>query len=231
MHLNLPKDSLVVFVDETGHELLNDPLQKVFGIGGFAVLAQQLDTIVREPWREIRQLVAGSADAQLHAADIVKPSQEQINAISGFFKIQPISRFGVICSVETDIDDALTPFILISEALKLRLLHMMKWQPFQSVEIIFEHSERLAPMIENAFGTFELYEDGKAIPVGFSWMPKSAREPALEIADFLANAVGSEVRHRLAKRPGFAKNFEAFFHPADNRLVSFMVRSAQVNLD
>jgi hypothetical protein len=117
--------------------------------------------------------------------------------------------------------------IIVAEALKKRLLEVLKWQPFDCVEIIFEHSQRLAPKIERAFSDFELREGGLMIPVGLNWMPKSAHEPALEVADFLANAVGAEVRHRLAGRPGFAKNFEAFFHHVDERLVSFFdVRQA-----
>jgi hypothetical protein len=226
MILNLSDKCLLVFIDETGHELLNDSFQKVFGLAGCAVIGGSLDTVVRQPWRDVRQIVVGSPDAPLHAADHRKPTRQQLDKVNDFFK-KPFARFGAVCSVETRIDDPLTAMIIVAEALKKRLLEVLKWQPFDCVEIIFEHSQRLAPKIERAFSDFELREGGLMIPVGLNWMPKSAHEPALEVADFLANAVGAEVRHRLAGRPGFAKNFEAFFHHVDERLVSFFdVRQA-----
>jgi hypothetical protein len=123
----------------------------------------------------------------------------------------------------------LTPLRAVALSLKQRIADIGKWQALSSVQIIFEHSQRLAPLIEEAFGDFELAEDGRPISVGLNWMPKSAGEPALEVADFLANAIGSEVRHRLAGRPGHAKNFQAFFHVEDPRLVSFIdIRAASV---
>ena len=98
----------------------------------------------------------------------------------------------------------------------------VSWQPFSSVEIIFEQSERLAPLIEEVFSEFDLQEEGRSIPTGLSWMEKSIGEPALEVADFLINSIGAEIRHRRGGRLGHAKSFEAFFHHVDKRLVSFV---------
>jgi hypothetical protein len=222
MELKLATDCLAVFIDDTGNELLNDPFQKVFGLGGCAVIASQLDSILRHPWREVRRIINGSPEVPLHATDLVNPSPPQINAIAKFFKTQKIPRFGAICSVETDLDHDLSPLFVVAGVLKLRILDILKWQPFRSVEIIFEHSQRLAPKTENVFSNFNIEEDGNPISVGLSWMEKSSAEPALEVADFLVNAIGTEVRHRLAKRPGHAKNFEAFFQHVDDHLVSFI---------
>ena len=53
-------------------------------------------------------------------------------------------------------------------------------------------------------------------------MPKSAKEPALEV-NFIANAIGGHARHTLVdKKPGFRKDFRAIFHGVDRRLVSFI---------
>jgi hypothetical protein len=49
------------------------------------------------------------------------------------------------------------------------------------------------------------------------WMSKSAGEPGLEVTDFLANSIVTEVRHRIAKQPGYAKNFEAFLYHRSGR--------------
>jgi hypothetical protein len=222
MNLNLPANCLAVFVDDTGNELLKDSFQKVFGLGGCAVMVADLDTMVRHPWREVRRAVGGSPDARLHAADICKPTQQQLQVIAGFFRTQPFARLGAICSLQSDLDKDISPIMAVARSLGNRIAGILKWQPFSSVEIIFEHSERLAPQIEKVFGAFDLKEDGLSIPVGFSWMEKSVGEPALEVADFLANSIGTEARHRIAQRPGHAKNFEAFFHHTDSQLVSFM---------
>lgn len=220
--LVLPDTCLAVFIDETGDELLRDPVQKVFGLGGCAVMAPNLDTVIREPWRDVRKSLAGSPDASLHATDIRNPTPIQLEVIGKFFQSQPFSRFGAICSVQTDLDKDITPISVVAGTLGNRLVDIAKWQPFGSVAVVFEHSERLAPQIEEVFGAMRLIEDGKEVPVELYWMHKSAGEAALEVADFLANSIGTEVRHRLSNRPGHAKNFETFFHYPDRRLVSFM---------
>jgi hypothetical protein len=220
--LEITPSTLLFFIDDTGHELLDDPTQKAFGLGGYSVMGDALESLVRQPWREVRQALAGSPDAPLHAAEIKNPTKGQIDAVAGFFRSQPLGRFGAISSVQTKLGADLTPLWTVAELLKRRTVEIAQWQPFASVSIVFEHSERLAPKIEPAFGDFRLELDGMPVPLDLCWMPKSAHEPALEVADFLANAIGAEVRHRLAGRPGFAKNFQAFFHGVDTRLVSFI---------
>ena len=222
MKLVLPATCLAVFVDETGDELLRDPFQKVFGLAGCAVMAPYLDTVLREPWKDVRKAIAGSSDARLHATDIRSPTPDQLVEIGEFFRSRPFSRFGAICSVETTLDKEIGPLSAVARALGNRLADIAKWQAFGSVAVVFEHSERLAPQIEQAFGDLNLIEDGRTVPLELFWMSKSVGEPGLEVADFLANSIGTEVRHRIARRPGHAKNFEAFFHHADRRLVSFI---------
>jgi hypothetical protein len=222
MHLSLPDTCLAVFIDETGDELLRDNFQKVFGLAGCAVMVPQLDAVIREPWKDVRKAFAGIPDASLHATDIKHPTPEQLEVIGDFFRRQPFSRFGAICSVRTELDKDISPLAAVAATLGNRLVDIAKWQPFDSVAITFEHSERLAPQIEEVFGGIQLLEAEEEVPVGFYWMHKSAAEPALEVADFLANSIGTEVRHRLSKRPGHARNFQAFFHHLDRRLVSFI---------
>jgi hypothetical protein len=71
MALNLPEKSLVVFVDDTGHEALVEG-HPVYGLGGCAVMASDLDGMVRHPWLEVRRKVTGSADRPLHAASFAR---------------------------------------------------------------------------------------------------------------------------------------------------------------
>jgi hypothetical protein len=124
--------------------------------------------------------------------------------------------------VETALDEDIGPLSAVAQALGNRLTDIAKWQPFGSVAVVFEHSQRLAPQIEQVFGDFSVIEDGKTVPLELFWMEKSVGEPGLEVADFLVNSIGREVRHRLKKLPGHDDNFEAFFHHPDKRLASFI---------
>jgi hypothetical protein len=53
-----------VFVDDTGHEALVSG-HPVYGLGGCAVMAGDLDRLIRHPWHEVRRKVTGSADTPL----------------------------------------------------------------------------------------------------------------------------------------------------------------------
>ena len=52
--LNVRPDCLMFFVDETGHESFADPDYPVFGLGGCAVLAGNIDHLLRAPWRAMK---------------------------------------------------------------------------------------------------------------------------------------------------------------------------------
>jgi hypothetical protein len=53
-------------------------------------------------------------------------------------------------------------------------------------------------------------------------MPKSANEPALEVADFIMHAVGRQARQNLKQRGVFAPDFKAVFQSVDHKLASFI---------
>ena len=63
---------------------------------------------------------------------------------------------------------------------------------------------------------------GAAVPVEHCLMPKAAREPALEVADFVANAVGGMARRYITGYGGFGKDFKAIFHSVPSHLTRFM---------
>ncbi|HWF96121.1 MAG TPA: hypothetical protein VG291_14285 [Xanthobacteraceae bacterium] len=99
MELTLPDSSLVVFVDDTGHERLVEG-HNVYGLGGCAVMANDLDRVVCQPWHAVRRKVTGSADTALHAAAFARTAtQEQIEAVAEFFRTQPFARIGATVSV------------------------------------------------------------------------------------------------------------------------------------
>lgn len=222
MQLDLPERALVVFVDETGHESLV-PGHTVYGLGGCAVLAADLDRVLRHPWHEVRRKVRGSADAPLHAASLGHPPRpEDIEAVASFFRTQPFARIGAIIPVTAKRVTDLTVMKIIAETLKRRIVDIARWTPFTEVHVVFESSNRTDPLIEEAFGDFNIEENGKAIPLDCYFMPKAANHAGLEVADFVMHAVGRQARRRVEGREGFAPDFAAVFHDQDPKRVSYM---------
>jgi hypothetical protein len=229
--LILPGGSLVVFVDDTGHEALV-PGHPVYGLGGCAVMSEHLDAFIRNPWREVRRRVTGSPDSPLHASDFGQnASPENIQAVASFFRQNPFSRFGAVTSVNAQLAPGCGPLRAIMKVLQMRVAEIARWTPFQEVHIIFESSKRADPLIEDAMQGFGLEEDGKPIPVECYFMPKRAGEPGLEVADFVVHTVGRQARANLKQRSGFALDYAAVFHSVDRRLTSFMeVESAELSV-
>jgi hypothetical protein len=81
-----------------------------------------------------------------------------------------------------------------------------------TVAVIFESSDRGDPLAKRHFGELTLQQGYHIPPTEHRFMPKSAHEPGLEIAHFIANAAGGQARHRHRGKQGFAKNYEAVFH-------------------
>jgi hypothetical protein len=221
-HLILPEGSLVVFVDDTGHEALV-PGHPVYGLGGCAAMDKDLDHVIRQPWREVRRKVTGSPDTPLHAntfAGFATP--ENIRTVAEFFPAQPFARFGAIISFKTALADELGLVPTIATVLKERIRKIASRTSFKSLAIIFESSQRADKLVEAAFQNFGLEEGGKPLPVECYFMRKEHAEPALEVADFVMHAVGRQARQNLKKRGDFVPDFCAVFHSIDRSLTSFM---------
>jgi hypothetical protein len=222
MELKLPDKSLVVFVDDTGHEALVEG-HPVYGLGGCAVMADDLDGVVRRPWHEVRRKVTGSADTPLHAASFGRTAtDEQIRAVAEFFRAEPFARIEAIVSINSGLTGGMGPVATIAAVLKKRIVDVAKWTRFQELHVVFESSDRADGLMEEAFGDFRVEENGAQIPVECYFMPKRAADPALEVADFVMHAVGRQARRRVGGRDGFAPDFAAVFHGVDPKLVSFM---------
>jgi hypothetical protein len=221
-NLVLPDQCLAVFVDDTGHEALVAG-HPVYGLGGCAALARDLDRVIRSPWREIRRRVTGSPDTPLHANAFVGfATPENIRVVAEFFRAHPFARFGAIISTETALADEHGPVPTIAKVLQARINDIARWTPFDSLAVIFESSQRADRLIEAAFQGFALEEGGTPTPVECYFMRKEHGEPALEVADFVMHAVGRQARQNLKKRGDFVPDFCATFHAVDPKLTSFI---------
>jgi hypothetical protein len=220
--LILPEGSLVVFVDDTGHEALV-PGHPVYGLGGCAVLSRDLDPIIRDTWRDARRKVTGSPETPLHANAFAGfATTENILTVAEFFQTQPFFRFGAIISFKTALADQLGPVPTIAGVLQERIREIASRTAFSSLAVIFESSQRADQLVEEAFQGFGLQKGGTPLPVECYFIRKDVGEPALEVADFVMHAVGRQARQNLKKRGDFVPDFCSVFHSVDQKLTSFM---------
>jgi hypothetical protein len=211
-------DCLLVFVDETGHETFAGD-QPYYGLGGCAVMIAAYEPL-KARWKDLRRLINGREDIPLHAANL-KFDPAHLAALVEFFQTPAFFRLAVTTTETMEYPSYLHSVQPVMELLKKYVISIISVTPCQSVALIFEQSQRGDRLLQQYFGTLEVQEDGKPIPVEYCICPKSSAEPGLEIADFIVNAAGSETRRRARTVPGFSKDFEAVFHSVPSTLHRF----------
>lgn len=222
--LILSPETLVFFIDDTGHERLV-PDQPIYGLGGCGVMARDLDIALNAPWRDVRRLVTGSTDAPLHAAQFsMSPAPDHIKAVAAFFAGGCFARIGATIDIGASVVPEIDHLTIVARTLMNRIVDVARWTPFREVAIVFEASQRADALIEAALQGIGLEADGQKVPLHCAFMPKSAGEPGLEVADFIMHSIGRQTRHALKRRTArvFLPDFEATFHGQDSKLVSFM---------
>jgi hypothetical protein len=208
--LNFRNDWLLVFMDETGHETFGGD-QPYFGVGGCAILGLH-HAAVSEQWREVRRAINGDPDAPLHAADL-EYSEKNFAVLSQFFASRAFARFGVGVTSKTNFNVDMHAMTPVMGMLKRHIARIVEHSPCSTVALIFESSQRGDQLVQQHFGELGLIEEGRPVPTEHCFMPKSAGEPALEIADFVASAAGSQARfYHRGKAGSFAKDYQAVFH-------------------
>lgn len=220
--LRVQPNSLLIFLNETGHEQLSDPQYPVFGIGGCAVMGSAYDQFIKTPWKKMKADYFGGHNVALHAADLHSITKEQIDALAYFFKANPFSRFAAIMKITTSISGEITPYQIISGSVAKRIEKISSIYPFHSIKMIFESSNRTDLLAAKHFEYLRAMVDGQEIPVNKYRMPKSTLEPGLEVADFIVHTGGSQVRGRMAGKRRWRKDFESIFHDVDDHLVSYL---------
>src|SRR5258705_3135373 len=169
----------------------------VRGDGAWRVrrMSEHLNAIIRHPWQEIRRKVTGSPNTALHASEFSRGAKrDDIEALASFFHKQPFARLGAIISINTQLLQGHGPVPTIAKVLQNRIVEIARRTPFKELHVVFESSQRADPLIEEAMQGFGLEENGKSIPIECYCMPKSAGEPALEVADVIMHAVGRQAR-------------------------------------
>jgi hypothetical protein len=76
---------------------------------------------------------------------------------------------------------------------------------------LLESSDRADPVVKRCFDQLTSPDAAGSIQVEYCFMPKSANEPGLEVADFVVSAAGSRVQRRLRGKSGLARDFNDVF--------------------
>jgi hypothetical protein len=240
MELKLPPEALVVFIDDTGDETFHDPVNPVFGLGGCAVLGRDLDTFVRQPWSLVRSCRRQKPTALLHASSAqgrMRPEKER--ELLNYFTQQRFGRVGVLASINTRYKIATLPDAVLrttATTLLARITSLVRLTPCTSVIGVFEDSYRHRGRLEAALDGLSLTEElsngeKRNIPLQWYKMPKTAGEPALEVADFMMHAAAGYYRHRNAVPNKFKPRADAIWAPSDRNLSHFCTLDAVVEND
>jgi hypothetical protein len=215
---------LLFFVDDMGHETFADRQHPVLGLGGCAVIGRDYNRTLSEPWKKLKGMHFGGRDIPLHAARLKAPTQTQINALGEFFERQLFGRFATVIKDTSTISPGLAPYQVVATSTMKRFDHFLNIcsSPPTQVAFIFEDSQRGNALAERYFGKLSVKDISSSIPARQAFMPKSANDPGLEVADFIIHAAGAQARNNRNGTKKIRRDFRAVFHKAPRHLVSYI---------
>jgi hypothetical protein len=217
-------DTLLFMLDDTGHETLSGD-HTFYGLGGIALRASHNQAQLWPAWRNLRTLVNGDPEIPLHAFEFGQQARERphlYKPLGDFFREHRFVRLAVTATVKTTYSDHLAlmqPVILV---LKKQMAEIAALSDCGSVAVVFESSSRANDALMQHFGNLVVERNGSNIPVEHCLMEKKYKEPALEVADFVANSAGSMARWRLKGKQGFPKDFASIFRSVPRLYARYM---------
>lgn len=220
-------NTALVFIDETGHELLKDKNYPVFGLGGCVCLARDYQKHIVEPWKQVES-VFDKALLPLHASALPKNkmTNAHFDAINNFFAANAFGRFACLLSDRTENTSICDSFFVIAIAdLHERIRTLMQWLTFDAVVMFIESSERTKQKITNSFSQYGLKAGDIEIPIHHFFMHKMHNHPGIIVADFIVQTAGSTVaskgRNKIQNYTD-RRDFKNVFCSVDEKLSSFI---------
>lgn len=220
--VNYPGSTLLVGIDETGHEEFADPKHPVFGLGGCATLLKHYDESIDRPWRYMKERFFYGAEVPLHAADLRAPTNEQIEALEHFFTKFPFYRFAVMSAstFQNNVDVSLIQ--LVCGSVWERIATIAKWSQPTEVVVVVEQSDRIKRDVYGYLAGYEIGHDPIRIKPRIFFSQKNTVQPFMEVADFVMHPAGAQVRNRILGRFGVRQDFSAVFHRVDRRFSDYV---------
>ena len=218
--------SLLVFIDDTGHESLKDPNVPFFGFGGCVIPASHYIRNVDTPWKEVEKQFPAEM-LPLHAADL-KPQElgPRLGHINNFFEKGFFGPFATIISNEAIIDTDENIYHIMARDTYRRVFEVGSglYVEIDHIDMIFEHSERTEKFMTDYFSRYDFKNYEQKLPVRRWPMSKSKELLAgLVVADFIAHTAGVSVRSRIKNKSETyeRRDFKAVFKPPNEKLASF----------
>jgi len=226
--LNVSLNSIIVFLDETGDEQLNDPQYPIFGFGGCCILARDYFDIIDKPWSNMKHEKFDLHDKPLHATGI-NFTYEQMTALNNFFLSSTFGRFAVISSKNTKNDTMLKLEQIVYCDFYNRVLEIIKWYKFENIIIIYDNSERLKPKLQKYAASIEFTEKVNGVDMKidthYCIMNKKDAFSGLEVADFIIHSAGTALRDLISGKISKLidrEDFRNIFEKIDSKYSSFI---------
>ncbi|MEZ4820620.1 MAG: DUF3800 domain-containing protein [Bdellovibrionota bacterium] len=189
------EETLLVFLDETGNELLNDPKMPVFGLGGLIVEHRKYFSNVEQPWHEIKNSKFGGFDKPLHASELISPSDQQIKALNNFFLTNDFGRFAVVCSNQITNETTHSIVEIICAQLWSTIKEVANKMSWTDILILIEENKKLRSSLESQFLSKNLYNNSTKINFQYYTHLKDPKFAGLEVADFIIHTAGRQARN------------------------------------
>ena len=218
----LAGSTLVVAIDDTGHEAFADSNFPVFGLGGCCFLVKDYRRLIDGPWNFMCQRFFPEHKRPMHAADLWQPTDEQLDAFRHFFEKFQFFRVATTISKQAANEIHADFISVVGASLLSRIADVGKWAEFDRLFIIVEQSDRIQNRILRSLDGGTLHRDGKNITIELGHLPKSACMAALEVADFIIHTAGAQTRNRIAGNVKPRIDFEIIFRNVPEFLTSFM---------
>lgn len=225
-------DEVVIFIDEAGDERRADTANPVFALGCCLATGKDLNHL-RARWMDVRKQVRGDSDKPLHMRTLSRRLSDERDAyIRTFFTDLSFGRMSIAITDQTVIDhEGIPEPPVISLALSLLLnstAKIMSGRFSQGLCLVFERSH-LENKILAIAPQKRLNLDGVPIPVSWAFLPKSEREPALEIADYIAHSTAGFMRTKRANGTKFDLRYKAIFPAGSPHAIGLELNEAVID--
>lgn len=213
--LSINSDDFLVFIDETGHEDLNDPRYPIFGLCGCAIRGRDFFQNIERPWKNLKKQYFGGEHVLLHATKM-KPDHPGIHAIGRFFRKGRFHRIGVTIDKKAELPEAMSALDAVFLSLFNKIVKLMNSVSFypKKLTLVFENSQRLMPKIKEIVTLQSIANSrGEVVEISLNTAKKGILQ-SLEVADFIAQAIGAQHRNGNIENSPVRRDYGAIFHGA-----------------
>jgi hypothetical protein len=167
--------------------------------------------------------IRSNPDVPLHASELER-TEANFAVLSQFFLDPSFVRIAAASTIKASRPTAMHPAVPVMGMIEQHINAVASCIPCDGVAIIVESSQRADPVLRQHFGELRPQGITRSWPVDYRLMPKSSREPGLEIADFVVSAAGSQTKRIAEGKAGLAPDFRDVFGrlPPEGCLFSFV---------